>query len=58
MNAQIQKDGRQIDLSPKLFDASGVFANECDDIWGGSTLRVLLTSCLGTWQGRVLVSFA
>ena len=40
MNAQIQKDGRQIDLSPKLFDASGVFINECDDIWGGSTLRV------------------
>lgn len=41
MNAEINtKDGRKIDIAPKLFDAKGVLLNECDDIWGGSILRV------------------
>jgi len=40
MNAQINKDGRTIDIAPKLFDAQGSLINECDDIWGGSKLCV------------------
>lgn len=41
MNSQIKtKDGRTIDMQPRLFDAQGTLMTECDDIWGGSSLRV------------------
>lgn len=40
MNAEIKKDGRTIELSPKLFDSKGSLMTDCDDIWGGSKLRV------------------
>jgi hypothetical protein len=40
MNAEIYKDGRTIEMSPKLFDAGGSLLSDCDDIWGGSKLRV------------------
>jgi len=41
MKAKINtKDGRTIEMSPKLFDAQGTLVNDVDSIWGGSTLRV------------------
>lgn len=41
MKAKINtKDGRTIEMNPKLFDAQGTLVNDVDSIWGGSTLRV------------------
>ena len=41
MKAKVNtKDGRTIEMSPKLFDASGTLMSDVDSIWGGSTLRV------------------
>ena len=41
MKAKINtKDGRTIEMSPKLFDAQGRLINDLESIWGGSTLRV------------------
>lgn len=41
MKAKINtKDGRTIEMSPKLFDSQGTLVNDVDSIWGGSTLRV------------------
>lgn len=34
------KDGRTIELKPKLFDAQGNLMQDVESIWGGSTLRV------------------
>ena len=41
MKAKVNtKDGRTIEMSPKLFDAQGTLMNDVDSIWGGSTLRI------------------
>jgi hypothetical protein len=34
------KDGRTIEMSPKLFDAQGTLMTDVDSIWGGSKLRI------------------
>lgn len=36
----VTKDGRNIEMTPKLFDASGALLNDCPDVWGGSMIRV------------------
>lgn len=41
MKAKVNtKDGRTIEMSPKLFDAQGTLMTDVDSIWGGSTLRI------------------
>lgn len=41
MKAKINtKDGRTIEMSPKIFDSQGKLIKGLDSIWGGSTLRV------------------
>ncbi len=41
MKAKITtKDGRTIEMSPKIFDSQGKIIKGLDSIWGGSTLRV------------------
>lgn len=41
MKAKVNtKDGRTIEMSPKLFDAQGTLMNDVESIWGGSTLRI------------------
>lgn len=41
MKAKINtKDGRTIEMKPKLFDASGTLMGDVDSIWGGSKLRI------------------
>ena len=36
----VTKDGRNIEMSPKLFDASGSLMSDCPDVWGGSLIKV------------------
>ena len=41
MKAKVNtKDGRTIELSPKLFDAQGTQMTNVDSVWGGSILRI------------------
>jgi hypothetical protein len=41
MKAKVNtKDGRTIEMSPKMFDASGTMMSDVDSIWGGSILRI------------------
>ena len=41
MKAKVNtKDGRTLEMSPKLFDSEGTFMTEVEPIWGGSVLRI------------------
>lgn len=41
MKAKVNtKDGRTIEMSPKMFDSKGTLMTDVDSIWGGSILRV------------------
>lgn len=40
MKAEYVRDGRTVTMSPKLFDAQGTLMSDCDDIWGGSKIKV------------------
>ena len=41
MKAKVNtKDGRTLEMSPKLFDSEGTLMTDVESIWGGSVLRI------------------